>query len=201
MIFKYSNGTISSEGLTLCTVKVERNQIRVEGNYNFLLKREGLDSYEIYQYNSKIGEIKNFNLQYSIFNFVVSRPQLVAFKRGYENIVKIFTNSNTEVGEIKRVQDGLEGYLNDAYDPYIILIYLVVLSNFINVISYPKYRTSRVSKYRGLFYFIPLLLILVYLIPLPFYIDLAIYVALLIIFYYLLVIRRILILSPRAAHA
>jgi len=191
MIFRYSNGTISSEDLTLCTVKVEGNQIRVEGSYNLLLKRKGFNTYDIYQYNSKIGEIKNFNLQYSMFNFIVSRPQLVAFMRGYENSVKIFTTSNTEVGKIRRIQDGLEAYLNDTYDPYIIIVYLVLLSNFSNAMPYPRYRTSRVSKYRGLIYFIPLLLILVYLIPLPYYIDIAIYIALLIVFYYFLVIRRV----------
>ncbi|QGA53143.1 hypothetical protein GFS03_00270 [Sulfolobus sp. E5-1-F] len=191
MIFRYSNGTISSEGLTLCSVKVERNQIIVEGSYNLLLKRKGFNSYDVYQYNSKIGEIKNFNLQYSMFNFIVSRPQLVAFMRGYENSVKIFTSANTEVGEIKRIQDGLEGYLNDAYDPYIIIIYLLLLSNFSNAMPYPRYRSSRISKYRGLIYFIPLLLIVVYLIPLPYYIDLAIYITLLIIFYYFFVMRRV----------
>ncbi|WP_338598187.1 hypothetical protein V6M85_06740 [Sulfolobus tengchongensis] len=193
MLLQYTNGMILSQGITLCKVTVDRSEVRVEGNYNLLLKRKGFSSndYEIYQYGSKVGEVNDLNVKYSIFNFIVSKPQLVAFIRGYQDSVKIFTTGNTEVGEVKRAQNGLEGYLNDAYDPYVMIIYLVLLSRYINVVPYPRYRRGRISRYRGIFYFIPLLLILVYLIPLPFYIDLAIYVILLILFYYLFIIRGI----------
>ncbi|MEM0264253.1 MAG: hypothetical protein QXQ01_07895, partial [Saccharolobus sp.] len=148
------------------------------------------NKYDIIQYNSKVGELKVLNLKYGMSNFYISRPQVVGFIRGYQDSVKIFTTSNTEIGEVKRTQNGLEGYLNDSYDPYVIIIYLAILSAYAKPIAYAPYRPSRTGRYRGLFYFIPLLLILIFLLPFPYYIDLVIYIILLGLLYYFLIIRR-----------
>ncbi|BDB98105.1 hypothetical protein [Saccharolobus caldissimus] len=189
MIFQYSNGSIYSQNLLLCKVVKERSTIKVEGSYNVIIRRKGFSKYEILQYNSKVGEINRLNLTYGTYTFYISRPQLVAFIRGYQDSLKIFTSGNVEVGEIKRTQNGLEGYLNDFYDPYVMIIYLALMSLYATITPYPNYR-PKVSRYRGIWFIIPFVLIFVYLLPFPFYIDLAIYIILLAIFYYFLVLRR-----------
>ncbi|MEM0362392.1 MAG: hypothetical protein QXH75_01050 [Sulfolobaceae archaeon] len=189
MIFQYSDGVIQSQ-FGSCKIVREKGEIKIEGDYNILLKRKTFNKYDIIQYNSKVGELKVLNLKYGMYNFYISRPQVVGFIRGYQDSVKIFTTGNTEIGEIKRTQNGLEGYLNDSYDPYVIIIYLAILSPYAKPIPYAPYRPSRTGRYRGLFYFIPLLLILIFLLPFPYYIDLVIYIILLGLLYYFLIIRR-----------
>ncbi|AOL16402.1 hypothetical protein BFU36_06455 [Sulfolobus sp. A20] len=192
MIFQYSNGNIYFNGLPVGKVSYERSEIKVEGNYNVILKRKGFEKYDVIQFNSKVGEINRLNLNYGMFNYFVSRPQLVAFIRGYQDSLKIFTSGNIEVGEVKRVQNGLEGYLNDQYDPYVIIIYLAMSSIYATPNSYAPYRPSiRASRYRPLIYFLPFILIFVFLLPIPYYADLILYVALIALFYYFLIFKKI----------